>query len=380
VDPISFRNVIVTPTAAILHRPLPVEFQGGPAWPDFESQRAARHLRGKEAKPFDTAPDVPAAPPAESLAEALWCGPLCPHFGHAIADYGGRIAVSAHLRPGLPLLFSHRGEEEAPPFFAGLLRQLGVEASRAVILRRPVRVGLLHVFPQAERLQGPAPDPAYLDLLQRHGAGDTDPELAGRTVFLSRSKVRADTLIGRIAGEAYLDEALRRAGVIVAYPEELPLAEQMRLYRSAGRLLFSEGSALHGLQLLGRIRAEVGVLVRRPGSRMAGNAVRPRAARLHWLEAMAGLVRGRRRDGVGFDVSRGLAVPDAAALQEVLGARFGIHLAPHWDAGEFRAAVLADLQRWRGARRALTARRGYPADDAAVVAQCLAELGLAAPA
>jgi hypothetical protein len=378
VDRLTFRDVTVTPTAAILQRPLPLEFKGGPAWPEFDAQRAARHLRGMEGRPFDTAPD-PVEAAEDSLDEAVWCGPLCPHFGHAIADYGGRIAVSAHLRPGLKLLFSHREGEEVPAFFDGMLAQLGVEAGRVVILRRPVRVGTLHVFPQAERLQGPPPDPAYLDLLQGTGIGDTDPDLADRAVYLSRSRVRADTLIGRIAGEGYLDEAIRRAGAIVAYPEELPLPEQMRLYRSAGRLVFSEGSALHGLQLLGRIRGEVGVLVRRPNSRMAGNAVRRRAARLHWLEATAGLVRGRRRDGVGFDVSRGLTVLDEAALQEVLGARLGIHLAPHWDGAAFRAAVLADLERWRAARRAMTARLGYPADDRQVVEQSLAEIGFAAP-
>ncbi len=127
-----------------------------------------------------------------------------------------------------------------------------------------------------------------------------------------------------------------------------------------------------------RIRAEVGVLLRGQGSRMAANAVRRRARRLHWLDASAGLVRGRRRDGVDFDISRRLTVLDGEALGARLGEAFGIDLAPHWDGARFRVAIEADLRHWVGHRRFFAAHRGYPADDGEVVAECLAALGHAA--
>jgi hypothetical protein len=88
--------------------------------------------------------------------------------------------------------------------------------------------------------------------------------------------------------------------------------------------------------------------------------------------------RGRRRDGVGFDISRGLTVLDGEALGARLGEAFGIDLAPHRDGPRFRAATEADLRHWVGHRRFFAARRGYPADDGEVVAGCLAALGHAA--
>ena len=64
----------------------------------------------------------------------------------------------------------------------------------------------------------------------------------------------------RIAGEPYLEDVLRRSWVRVLRPETVPLAEQLRNYRAATDIVFAEGSALHALQLLGRVDADVAVL------------------------------------------------------------------------------------------------------------------------
>jgi hypothetical protein len=378
-EPLHFDDILVAPTQSIIgHRPV-VDCQAGPLWPDFEAQTVARHCREREPKPFDTAPTPPASI-AATLPEAVWCGPLCTHFGHAVGDFATRIPHSAHLRPDLPLLFSHwpGGEAEVPGFFPGILAQLGVAPSRIVIATEALRVGRLHVFPQAERIHGGPPAREYLALLQRHAPPNADAALRDATVFLSRSRIRPDTLIGRIAGEAYLDEVLRAAGCLVAYPEELSVPEQMRLYASAGRLLFSEGSALHGLQLLGGVRAEVAVVTRRPKGRMAVGAVTPRVAALHWIDATRGILRGRRRDGRGLDTGRGITVLDEAALAAQLGAAFGLDLAPHWDNAAWQAACHADIRRWVKAWRAFALRRGNPPDEPAVIAQALEALGLGA--
>ncbi|WP_426958314.1 glycosyltransferase 61 family protein [Muricoccus radiodurans] len=366
----SFPDIVVTPTAGILGTPEPFEFKGGPRWPDFSSQVDARHLRDATPRPFDSPPDPPAEVP-DTLPEAIWCGPVCGHFGHAIADFGMRIAASAALPGGLPLLFSRPAVggahpiAEPPAFFAEMLQQLGADPGRAVLLRQPVRVGRLHVLPQAERLRGPRPSEAHLDLMDRVTARGRDPDLAGRTVFVSRSKIRADSLRGRIAAEAYLDDVLARAGVVVVHPEALPLAEQMRLYRSAGTLVFSEGSALHGLQLLGRVSGRIGVLLRRTRGRMAEGAVSGRFARVHWLNVLDGMAHGLRRDGKGAEVGGGVTVLDPQALLAALGDRFGLHLGPHWDHAAYREACLADVSTWLHYRNRLRHRTPHPEGDVA---------------
>ena len=208
--------------------------------------------------------------------------------------------------------------------------------------------------------------------------GDTDPAFRGATVFVSRSRVHRLTLAGRIAGEGYLDEAMAAAGALVLHPETRPLAEQLRIYRSAARLVFSEGSALQPLQLMGRVRAEVSVLVRRPGTRMAEGAVSGRAATLHWLEPLRGVVTGHHRSGTGRDGSRAVTLLDGPALVAALGAATGLALAPHWDAARWERAWREDLRRWLQARQSRLRGTAHAEADAAVVARRLRELGLQA--
>ena len=59
------------------------------------------------------------------------------------------------------------------------------------------------------------------------------------------------------AGEAYLEQVLERIGIGVIRPEKFSIAEQMATYRAAQTLMFAEGSALHGAQLLGRALGDV---------------------------------------------------------------------------------------------------------------------------
>jgi len=374
----AFRDVVVLPTESVIGRRTRAEFQGGPLWPDFDNRVLARHCRGPTPKPFDVAP-TPQGDVVDRLDEAVWCGPVCVHFGHAIADFAMRIAESAHRFPALPLLFCTwpGGAAKPPPYFLGILVQFGVTPERMILRDAPIRVGTLHVLPQAERLGGPPPHAAYLDLLDRCTPSDRDADLAEATVFVSRSQMHRDTLAGRLAGEVYLDDVFAAAGVRVIHPEALPLAEQLRIYRSARRLIFSEGSALHAMQLLGRVRAEVSVLTRRPDLRMARTALRPRAAALHWVDATSGLLRGHHRSGRGVDNSRALAVLDPALLLARLGETTGLDLARHWDAGRFAAVTAQDVRRWVRARRLRLRGQAHAASDAAMVADGLAALGLA---
>lgn len=67
-------------------------------------------------------------------------------------------------------------------------------------------------------------------------------------------------------GENYLCSILENDGFKVIYPEELSIFEQLRIYYNAKILVFTEGSAIHTLQLLGRVPTKVYVINRRRGS------------------------------------------------------------------------------------------------------------------
>ena len=158
-------------------------------------------------------------------------------------------------------------------------------------------------------------------------------------LYVSRAGMEA-----RFAGESYLEEVLRAAGVRVLRPERLSLPEQLRSYRDAAQLVYAEGSALHALQLLGRVDADVAVLERRPGTRLAQDNLRPRVRTLHYEEVASGLVHGILPTGRPA-LPKGLSVADPERLHDAF-ARRDIDLRSAWDAAAWAAARDADVLRW----------------------------------
>ena len=397
-----FRHVLVHPSQE-MRDPDGAFFRGGPEWPRFGAQVLARHCRGWVPRPVDLRP-LPALPEwpyfapevlpvfwpqlgidpqlptperrratarlADALAPlpaqttqtvdaGLWCGPINLHFGHMISDFGMRIAGSNRFDDEMPLVFSLPPfrNVEPPPHFWGMLDHLGVDRRRVLLVRKPTRFDRLYVVPQAERPYGGGPHPRHLRLLDATpgapGATDADVDV----VFVSRARL-AD---GRFAGESHIDETLAATGVTVFHPETTDLAAQLLLYRRARVLIFSEGSALHALQLLGHVAADLIVLVRRPGSRLAAASLRPRVRSLQYLPAARGLIHGMSPSG--HPIRRaGISILDEAPFLAGLGAA-GINLAKHWDSEAHARRRDADIAAWAAQRQ--TAGR-HPGDQALV--------------
>lgn len=344
-SPMTFRDIVVAPTTDIRGWPYTVECRAGPIWPEWEAQRLARHCHGREPAPFDAEPAMPARI-AETIGEAIWCGPICGHFGHQVADFSMRMVEAAHLTE-LPLLFTRNSAfpGSIPGFFWAILDRFAVPRDRVRIAQDGARVATLHVLPQAERQFAVPPSKDYLALLERVCVPASAEDVAGRAVFVSRSRIEPVARKGCIAGEAYLDQALAAAGVVVIHPERLPLPRQLGVYASAGKLLFSEGSAVHGLQLGGRIGAEVFVLARRPRYRLGRSCLVARTPRLDYLEPGTVLVHGQRRDG-GEARSAGITILDAPQLRMAIGGALGVNLDAVWDQSAYEAAIRADLRLW----------------------------------
>lgn len=359
----TFRDVLVMPIESF-HQGAMV--RGGPAWPRFPWQVRARHSRGLLPIPRDAAPSR-LAPPEAELAEAAWVGPVSFHFGHQVADFGMRLAASAYGTDG-PLLFAMRPEDqpEPPAFFWQILEHLAVDPARVVLARVPTLVRRLHVFPPAERRGGLlGPSRRHLDLMDRITArpqSDPGSEAPRERVYVSRSKLQAKQsvfTVGQLAGEAYFESLLAGAGVTVVHPEEITVAEQMDLYRRAALLVFAEGSALHGLQLLGRIGADVAVINRRRWSRVGASSLRPRARSLTYVSAIRGVIHGLRPDGRP-DKVRGIAVLEPSRLLDRL-ARLGLDLRAAWDRDAYLARRDRDIEAWIAATVARDLHPGAPA-------------------
>lgn len=345
-----FENVPILPYTWLLEaaRPGGTAHCGGPLWPDWDRQTAARHCR--RGRPVDVPP--PALQPRETLTEPVaWAGAIVRHFGHQIAEFSTRILPTLRDWPGAVFAFGVKPEsgivslDTAPRFFTELLDWFGVPPHRVRIMSRPTLAARLLVAPQAEQFGGleggigPTPDSLdAFDALARLRLGS----VSGRgTLYVSRAAQRT-----RFAGEAELERALVRAGVEVFRPENFPLEEQLRRYAGAEQLLFAEGSAMHGLQLLGRGLGDVRVLSRRAGSTIAEAAIRPRARSLAYLNFGVTLVNLLKPSGLP-GINGGLAVLDEAVLIDGLQ-NLGIAIAPYWDAACFREACERDIREWLG--------------------------------
>src|SRR5215212_2169796 len=162
----TFRDIVVYPTQELLqHLSGGAFFRGGPNWPRFPMQIYARHCWNLIPRPVDSRPHR-AEPPSARIERGIWCGPVSNHFGHMVADFGMRIAVSSRLDPVTPLIFSIAPDvPEPPPFFWQILDHLGVDQCRVLLVRQPTRCGELLVVPQAERRFGGRPSRQHLQMM-----------------------------------------------------------------------------------------------------------------------------------------------------------------------------------------------------------------------
>ena len=150
----------------------------------------------------------------------------------------------------------------------------------------------LIVWPQQARMRA-APTAFHLEALS--WCERTIPKGSQKgVVYVSRNRFAPcssrDTLIGAFAGESCLEELLKTRGVKVVYPEMLSLLDQLQIYRDAQVLIVAEGSAQHGLELLGvHPDKHVMLLCRRPQRPGMNLPLKARFMKLEVVEAVAKL-------------------------------------------------------------------------------------------
>lgn len=317
--------------------------EGGPIWPEDSPHPFLYNLRGH--KPTGVRPGASAEQAEVVDQPSVWCGYAVRHFGHFIAEQAPRILASRRMRPDDLYLFlapPRLTAETLPSWFWDILAWFGLPREQVrIITDQPVLVRTLRVFPQAEHLVV-SPQAGYLDALDQLCAlrlPDVPKDLD--YVYVSRAGMGS----GKLGGEEYLETQLVAANVTVIRPETLSLEEQLRTYARARTLIFAEGSAVHGRQLLGRVDQHVVVISRRKGWSFAGSMLRPRATQMSHLDTLHGSIhfsldangQPKRWEAFAF-ISGQLLLRRLTAL--------GLRLSGKWNMTAFMTAQEADMRKW----------------------------------
>ncbi|MGV8985375.1 MAG: glycosyltransferase 61 family protein [Cypionkella sp.] len=339
-----FNNIPVVPT--VRQYALGQMAEGGPIWPQFEMRAAIRQKR--QGKVADHAPQLPPGPLRRIAEPCVWGGFAIHHFGHLIAENLTRILESLEKRPDDTFLFIGRPDEgaaEVPGFFWSILDWYGLPRDQVMFVTEPLKVAELRVMPQAEQMGFGEPSESYLDLVDRLPARNGLVPVASDILYVSRVGLPQ---LGKAAhaGESYLVERLKAHGVTVLDPAKAPLLEQLALYAGARTIVFAEGSAMHGRQLLGRLDQRICILKRRPSMALASGMLTKRCTELRYIDAASSFIFATSDKGREFR-AKGLSFFD---LDAVLGffQSLGIALEQDWSQDDFTKARDADAFAWFG--------------------------------
>lgn len=293
--PLLIKDAAVQPFIDLLNRPAGGDaYCGGPILVDLKRDWPLHHYRA------DVSIDRPLSEfvkwdqsPLLINSRLFWCGPLAFHFGHQVADFGSRVLLSSlDPRDGELLWIPWRTSVEWSDlklWQQQLLNYLNPGKKPLRLANTPLSVRELVVWPQQARMRA-APTTIHLEALSWCERTIPSGSPTG-AVYVSRSRfapcTSRETLIGAFAAEAFLVELLQARGVHIIYPEELSLLEQLQIYRDSHTLILAEGSAQHGLELLGSHPEKNVILIcRRPQKPGMDLPLRARFPKLNFVEAV----------------------------------------------------------------------------------------------
>jgi len=308
---------------------------------------ALRQQRGW--KPADSFDDCPGE---DTIIEGeyIYGGPMGHlHFGHVMAEFVHRIVPSLQRFGSGRFLFVARegartGFAQQPHWFQDILGFLGLGAHNTLIVNAACRVERLRICQQGSCLGGPS-EKSYLDLLQafsEHRLAELGHSSWNKhaKVYVSRSRVPHG---GNFLGERYMEKLLHQRGFHILYPETVPFVQQIWTYAHAQQLIFCEGSAAHGCELLGTRSLNEVLLI---GKRELGTYTRvlaPRSKKFHAQKGhrlLGSLVRNANGSVV---IHRAIHLFDVPHLLSDLREKMFADLEPLFDAAAYEATVKEDL-------------------------------------
>jgi hypothetical protein len=271
------------------------------------------------------------------------------HFGHLIADHLTRILLSLHERPQDIYLFTlppGGSPETVPGYFWLIIDWYGLPRSQIRFVTEPLLIRELRVAPQAEQVRGKGPSKTYLKWLSEIALRNNLAPIASDKLYVSREGILAEGKGGN-AGESHLVSCLTRLGIRVLDPQRASLDQQLALYAGARQLIFSEGSAVHGRQLLGYIDQKIAILNRRPDSQTGKAMLNARCTQLDFFEVTRRIGIPERQNGRQMP-AKGISFYDLPVLHASFD-KLGINLAQVWNTADYEAARDTDITAWLGA-------------------------------
>lgn len=273
------------------------------------------------------------------------------HFGHVMSEMVHRIVPSLKHRdnPNWLIVSTHGHPvnewEKLSSWIKPIYSFLGLGPENVTILTENTTVSNLSVVEQGSDFGG-GPKPGYLDLLAEYTHGRLDRlhknDARPEKIYVSRSHLNA---AGGILGERYLEQAFAREGFIIYRPEQDFLPVQMDHYRKAEIIIFGEGSACHGVELLGTDSLKQCIFINRRKSHfdIFRRVLQPRAAEfLAFSETrMLGSAAADPSNGAPME-HLGVSVFDLDALVEFFRSN-GIARLEAISKSEYFAAAEADL-------------------------------------
>ncbi|NVO25471.1 glycosyltransferase 61 family protein [Donghicola mangrovi] len=221
----------------------------------------------------------------------LYGGPLKMHFGHFIIDALPRLYAYDQSYDGV--VFScFQNEKFTPGFIFEFCELAGVPKEKVFFLRTSHLVQSLD-FPFPGLRAGMMPESWYLKWLEKHFPPDsTIPEpflFYGRTHLANK---------GSLIGEGYFSKMLQDNGFVYTRPEDSPsIRSQVAMITRAKKIVFTEGSAIHGIDLCGSVGNSIFMIPRRPrGDLIFGPSISSRAS-FFYLGHSATIVRTVGRNG-----------------------------------------------------------------------------------
>ncbi len=199
--------------------------------------------------------------PAHRAGRCIYGGVIGPGFGHLLTQSTGRLWL-CDLFPEAPLLFvsSRHGLTSVPAYFEQVLRQLGI-GNPVELICQPLQVEELVLGEELCNLhRRPSVMPQFPAWLRAHRPAA--PIETGLRLYVSRA--RLDLANGQFLQESVLEAFLVQQGYRVIHPETLSIAEQMRAYGSAEKLIFADGSAVHLWSLIASPDQQAAMILRRP--------------------------------------------------------------------------------------------------------------------
>lgn len=257
-SPVTLRQAKLIPWRDLLNRPSGGQaYCGGVLFDDPLLQPELRQWRGTQS--IDTPLFAKHEVDVDFFSvpgRLFWCGPLAFHFGHQIADFATRVLMSSlDPRDGTLLWYpwkSSNNIEDLLPWQQFLLKYLNPGFKPYWISTIAIKADELVVYPQQAPMRD-VPSPSYLQAL--NWCERKIRPILSDVIYISRSRfspcISAETLLGGFAAEALFEKMLIQRGVRIVYPEMMDLEEQLAIYRGAQSIIISEGSAQHGLELLG---------------------------------------------------------------------------------------------------------------------------------